>query len=81
VAAGLRDYFNKKVPTSDNYHLSLDSSRKGVAKDALVSIVGEHINSDKYCEAYEILTVDVSWYRGGGLAPGGGFTAPGRDLF
>jgi hypothetical protein len=58
VAAGLRYYFNSRFPQSDSYHLSLDFKPQGRTKDALVQTVGEHINADKYREAYEILNVD-----------------------
>ena len=55
VANGLHYYFNSKFPNSNSYHLSLNFKPQGSSKREGVKTVGEHIESEKYLEAFNSL--------------------------
>jgi hypothetical protein len=54
VAKGLHYYFNSRFPNSPSYHLSLDFKPQGRTKQD-VQTVGNHIESPKYLENFDIL--------------------------
>ena len=55
VADGLHYHFNSKFPNSSSYHLSLKFKPLGSSKQQGVKTVGEHIESEKYLEAFDLL--------------------------
>ena len=58
VAKGLHYFYNDRFSKSDSYTLRLDKRPIGKTKDLSIQTVGDHIDAQRYLEAYTALGLE-----------------------